>query len=48
MVVRSPDYLLSTIGSLVLVGNDKSVEMQIVDGQQRLTTLTELPVKQLS
>ncbi|NEO57014.1 MAG: DUF262 domain-containing protein [Okeania sp. SIO3B5] len=30
------------IGSLVLVGDDKSVEMQIVDGQQRLTTLTIL------
>lgn len=30
------------IGSLVLVGDDKSVSMQIVDGQQRLTTLTIL------
>lgn len=30
------------IGSLVLVGDDKSVAMQIVDGQQRLTTLTIL------
>ncbi len=30
------------IGSLVLVGEDKSVDMQIVDGQQRLTTLTIL------
>lgn len=30
------------IGSLVLVGNDKSTSMQIVDGQQRLTTLTIL------
>lgn len=30
------------IGSLVLVGDDKSIEMQIVDGQQRLTTLTIL------
>ncbi|MEB3342621.1 DUF262 domain-containing HNH endonuclease family protein [Okeania sp.] len=30
------------IGSLVLVGDDKSVKMQIVDGQQRLTTLTIL------
>ncbi len=30
------------IGSLVLVGEDKSVEMEIVDGQQRLTTLTIL------
>ncbi|QYO63135.1 DUF262 domain-containing protein [Leptolyngbya sp. 7M] len=30
------------IGSLVLVGDDKSVALQIVDGQQRLTTLTIL------
>lgn len=30
------------IGSLVFVGDDKSIEMQIVDGQQRLTTLTIL------
>ncbi|MGL4501083.1 MAG: DUF262 domain-containing protein [Planktothrix sp.] len=30
------------IGSLVLVGDDKSASMQIVDGQQRLTTLTIL------
>ncbi|MGB3405241.1 MAG: DUF262 domain-containing HNH endonuclease family protein [Microcoleaceae cyanobacterium] len=30
------------IGSLVLVGNDNSTSMQIVDGQQRLTTLTIL------
>lgn len=30
------------IGSLVLVGDDKSMSMQIVDGQQRLTTLTIL------
>ncbi len=30
------------IGSLVLVGDDKSVSQQIVDGQQRLTTLTIL------
>ncbi|MDJ0775392.1 MAG: DUF262 domain-containing HNH endonuclease family protein [Mastigocoleus sp. MO_167.B18] len=30
------------IGSLVLIGDDKSVSMQIVDGQQRLTTLTIL------
>ena len=30
------------IGSLVLIGNDKSISMQIVDGQQRLTTLTIL------
>jgi uncharacterized protein with ParB-like and HNH nuclease domain len=30
------------IGSLVLVGDDKSISMQIVDGQQRLTTLTIL------
>lgn len=30
------------IGSLVLVGNDISRSMQIVDGQQRLTTLTIL------
>ncbi|EHL07329.1 hypothetical protein HMPREF0322_01889 [Desulfitobacterium hafniense DP7] len=30
------------IGSLVLVGEDKSTEFQIVDGQQRLTTLTIL------
>ncbi|NJN31449.1 MAG: DUF262 domain-containing protein [Synechococcales cyanobacterium RM1_1_8] len=30
------------IGSLVLVGDDKSVSLQIVDGQQRLTTLTIL------
>ncbi|MDY6806471.1 MAG: DUF262 domain-containing HNH endonuclease family protein [Cyanobacteriota bacterium] len=30
------------IGSLVLVGEDKSVSMEIVDGQQRLTTLTIL------
>ena len=30
------------IGSLVLVGDDKSTSMQIVDGQQRLTTLTIL------
>jgi len=28
------------IGSLVLVGEDKSTEFQIVDGQQRLTTIT--------
>ena len=28
------------IGALVLVGEDKSFEMQIVDGQQRLTTIT--------
>lgn len=30
------------IGSLVLVGDDKSISLQIVDGQQRLTTLTIL------
>jgi len=30
------------IGSLVLVGDDKSASMQIVDGQQRLTTITIL------
>jgi uncharacterized protein with ParB-like and HNH nuclease domain len=30
------------IGSLVLVGDDKSILLQIVDGQQRLTTLTIL------
>ncbi|BAU66975.1 hypothetical protein STA3757_43810 [Stanieria sp. NIES-3757] len=30
------------IGSLVLVGDDQSISMQIVDGQQRLTTLTIL------
>jgi uncharacterized protein with ParB-like and HNH nuclease domain len=30
------------IGSIVLVGNDKSSELQIVDGQQRLTTITIL------
>lgn len=30
------------IGSLVLVGQDSSFEMQIVDGQQRLTTITIL------
>lgn len=30
------------IGSLVLVGDDRSTSMQIVDGQQRLTTLTIL------
>ncbi|MBD2345078.1 DUF262 domain-containing protein [Anabaena subtropica] len=30
------------IGSLVLVGDDKSLSMQIVDGQQRLTTITIL------
>jgi uncharacterized protein with ParB-like and HNH nuclease domain len=30
------------IGALVLVGSDKSPELQIVDGQQRLTTLTML------
>lgn len=28
------------IGSLVLIGEDRSTELQIVDGQQRLTTLT--------
>ena len=28
------------IGALVLVGDDKSSLLQIVDGQQRLTTLT--------
>ena len=30
------------IGSLVLVGEDKSTELKIVDGQQRLTTITML------
>jgi uncharacterized protein with ParB-like and HNH nuclease domain len=30
------------IGAIVLVGNDKSIEFQIVDGQQRLTTITIL------
>lgn len=30
------------IGSLVLIGNDKSSKHQIVDGQQRLTTITIL------
>lgn len=30
------------IGALVLVGSDKSPELQIVDGQQRLTTITML------
>ncbi|MDL5053769.1 DUF262 domain-containing protein [Oscillatoria laete-virens NRMC-F 0139] len=30
------------IGSLVLVGDDRATSMQIVDGQQRLTTLTIL------
>jgi len=30
------------IGSLVLIGEDKSSELQIVDGQQRLTTITLL------
>ena len=30
------------IGSLVLVGQDSSPEMKIVDGQQRLTTITIL------
>ena len=30
------------IGALVLVGDDKSNIMQIVDGQQRLTTITIL------
>jgi uncharacterized protein with ParB-like and HNH nuclease domain len=30
------------IGSLVLVGDDQSLSLQIVDGQQRLTTLTIL------
>ncbi|MGA9111606.1 MAG: DUF262 domain-containing protein [Smithella sp.] len=30
------------IGSLVLVGEDKSTEFKIVDGQQRLTTITLL------
>lgn len=30
------------IGSLVLVGEDKSTEFKIVDGQQRLTTITML------
>ena len=30
------------IGSLVLVGEDKSTELMIVDGQQRLTTITML------
>ncbi|EGJ34436.1 MULTISPECIES: DUF262 domain-containing protein [Moorena] len=28
------------IGALVLVGEDKSQELKIVDGQQRITTLT--------
>ena len=28
------------IGSLVLIGEDRSTELQIVDGQQRLTTVT--------
>src|SRR5690606_10622235 len=31
------------IGSLVLIGDDTDNSMQIVDGQQRLTTLTILP-----
>jgi uncharacterized protein with ParB-like and HNH nuclease domain len=30
------------IGALVLVGDDKSSMLQIVDGQQRLTTITIL------
>jgi uncharacterized protein with ParB-like and HNH nuclease domain len=30
------------IGALVLIGEDKTFEMQIVDGQQRLTTITIL------
>jgi len=30
------------IGSLVLIGEDKSTELSIVDGQQRLTTITIL------
>ncbi|ERH66771.1 hypothetical protein N172_00095 [Pantoea dispersa EGD-AAK13] len=30
------------IGSMVLIGDDKDLSMQIVDGQQRLTTLTIL------
>jgi uncharacterized protein with ParB-like and HNH nuclease domain len=37
-VIKFSDYF---IGALVLVGDDaKDVEFQIVDGQQRLTTIT--------
>jgi uncharacterized protein with ParB-like and HNH nuclease domain len=42
--INNDDFLYEEyfIGSLVLVGNDKSLSLQIVDGQQRLTTLTIL------
>lgn len=36
-VVINQEYF---IGSLVLIGEDRSTELQIVDGQQRLTTIT--------
>lgn len=36
-VLSSSDYF---IGSLVLVGNDHSEELEVVDGQQRLTTIS--------
>lgn len=38
-IIENLEYF---IGSLVLIGEDKSPEMQIVDGQQRLTTITIL------
>jgi uncharacterized protein with ParB-like and HNH nuclease domain len=38
-VLENNEYF---IGSLVLIGEDKSPSMQIVDGQQRLTTITIL------
>lgn len=38
-VLKNEDYF---IGSLVLIGDDASFEHSIVDGQQRLTTLTIL------
>jgi uncharacterized protein with ParB-like and HNH nuclease domain len=36
-ILKPSDYF---IGSLVLVGNDHSEELEVVDGQQRLTTIS--------